>query len=152
MAESIAYIKCNCNTINKIDLNRLNEKIKCGNCGTELDISKIYSSAPIELNDKNFDIIISKSISPVLVDFWAEWCGPCHFIAPAVSEIAKQYKGKVLVGKVNVDFYPHLAGRYGINAIPTLIIFLGGNPVENIIGAVPKRNIESALKKYLISN
>ncbi|HMQ00882.1 MAG TPA: thioredoxin [Cyclobacteriaceae bacterium] len=91
----------------------------------------------IELNDSNFDEIL-KSDKPVLVDFWAEWCGPCKMIGPIVEELAKDYDGKAVIGKVNVDENPTVAGKFGIRSIPTLLVFKDGQIVDKQVGAVPK--------------
>jgi thioredoxin 1 len=96
---------------------------------------------PIEITDANFQKEVLESSVPVLVDFWAVWCGPCKMIAPVVEEIATEYDGKLKVGKVDVDNNPEVPLKYGIRSIPTLMIFKGGNVVEQIIGAVPKRNL-----------
>lgn len=99
------------------------------------------------LNEGNFEEEVINSSVPVLVDFWAVWCGPCSMIAPVVDEIAQEMKGKVKVGKVNVDESPALAGRYGIRAIPTLLIFKNGKVVDQIIGVQPKAAIIASLNK-----
>ncbi len=91
----------------------------------------------LELNDSNFDEAI-KGDKPVLVDFWAEWCGPCKMIGPVVEELAGEYEGKAIVAKVNVDENPEVAGRFGIRSIPTLLVFKGGEIVDKQVGAVPK--------------
>ncbi len=99
------------------------------------------------LSEGNFEEEVINSPVPVLVDFWAVWCGPCSMIAPVVDEIAKEMKGKAKVGKVNVDENPGLAGRYGIRAIPTLLVFKNGEVVDQIIGVQPKAAIVAALTK-----
>lgn len=102
-------------------------------------------SKPIEFTDSNFSEEVEKSGTPVLVDFWAEWCGPCKMIGPVVEELAGEYEGKVKVGKVNVDNNPEISVKFGIRSIPTLLIFKDGEIVDQIIGAVPK----TELKKHL---
>jgi len=104
---------------------------------------------PIEITDSNFDAEVLKSPTPVLVDFWAVWCGPCKAIAPVVEEMASEYNGKLKVGKMDVDNNPDAPTRYGVRSIPTLLVFKGGKVVEQIIGAVPKRVIVDKLQAHL---
>ena len=103
----------------------------------------------IEFTDDNFDTEVLKSNLPVLVDFWAEWCGPCKMIAPIVEEIAGDYAGKGKVGKVNVDFNNQVAMQYGIRGIPALLVFKGGSVANQIVGAVPKNNITQILDEVI---
>ena len=103
----------------------------------------------IEFTDDNFDTEVLKSNLPVLVDFWAEWCGPCKMIAPIVEEIAGDYAGKVKVGKVNVDFNNQVAMQYGIRGIPALLVFKGGAVANQIVGAVPKNDITQILDEVI---
>ena len=103
----------------------------------------------IEFTDDNFDTEVLKSNLPVLVDFWAEWCGPCKMIAPIVEEIAGDYAGKVKVGKVNVDFNNQVAMQYGIRGIPALLVFKGGSVPNQIGGAVPKNNITQVIDEVI---
>jgi thioredoxin 1 len=104
---------------------------------------------PIEFTDSNFDAEVLKSETPVLVDFWAVWCGPCRMIAPIVEDLAKEYSGKVKVGKLDVDNNQQAAIKYGVRSIPTLLIFEGGQVVDTIIGAIPKSQIVQRLKTVL---
>ena len=103
----------------------------------------------IEITDDNFDTEVLKSNLPVLVDFWAEWCGPCKMIAPIVEEIAGDYAGKVKVGKVNVDFNNQVAMQYGIRGIPALLVFKDGAVANQIVGAVPKNDITQILDEVI---
>ena len=96
---------------------------------------------PMEITDANFQQEVLNSETPVLVDFWAVWCGPCKMIAPVVEEIAKEYDGKLKVGKVDVDNNPEVSAKFSIRSIPTLMVFKGGKVVEQIVGAMPKRNL-----------
>ena len=99
----------------------------------------------LEVNDGNFDEIVVKSNIPVIVDFWAEWCGPCRMIAPIVEELSKEYSGKVLVVKCDVDSSPGVASRYGIRNIPTVLFFKDGKIADKQVGAVPKSNFVTKL-------
>ena len=102
-----------------------------------------------EVGDNNFETEVLKSTVPVLVDFWAPWCGPCKAIAPMVEEIAGEYDGKLKVAKLNVDDHPATAAKYGIRGIPNLIILKAGAVKEQIVGAVPKANLVAAIEKAL---
>jgi len=104
---------------------------------------------PIEVNDLNFETVVVKSELPVLVDFWASWCGPCMMIAPTVEKIAKEYKGKLKVAKVDVDVAVETASEMGIRSIPTLFIFKGGAIVEQIVGAVTEDHLKKAIHKAI---
>lgn len=104
---------------------------------------------PLEFTDSNFETDVLKSDVPVLVDFWAVWCGPCRLIAPVIEELAGEYEGKAKVGKLDVDNNQQSAINYGVRSIPTLLIFKGGKVVDTIIGAVPKTNIVQKLNSHL---
>lgn len=99
----------------------------------------------LEITDANFEEIVLKSDKPVLVDFWAEWCGPCRMIGPYVEEIAKEYEGKAIVGKVNVDESNMVTSKYGIRNIPTILFFKDGNVADKQVGSVPKNVLAQKL-------
>jgi thioredoxin 1 len=103
---------------------------------------------PVEITDANFEEIIN-SEQPVLVDFWAEWCGPCKMIGPIVEEMAGEYDGKAVIGKVNVDLNPGVSAKFGIRSIPTLLVFKGGEIVDKQVGAVPKNILAKKLDAQL---
>ncbi|MGA2622591.1 MAG: thioredoxin [Bacteroidota bacterium] len=104
---------------------------------------------PVQVEDTNFQAEVLNSSIPVLVDFWAVWCGPCKMIAPVVEDLAKDYDGKLKVMKMDVDSNPKTAMQYGIRSIPTLLVFKGGQVVEQIVGAVPKRHLVDKVTPHL---
>ncbi len=106
----------------------------------------------IEITDSNFQREVLDSDKPVLLDFWAVWCGPCKHIAPVVEEIAKDYAGKLKVGKVDVDTNPEISMKFGVRSIPTLMVFKGGKVVEQVIGAVHKRNLLEKVTPHIEAN
>ncbi len=106
-------------------------------------------SSALSVTDATFKDEVLDSEVPVLVDFWAPWCGPCRMVAPVVEEIATEYEGKVKVVKVNTDENSAVASQYGIRSIPTLMIFKGGQKVDLLVGAVPKTKIEATLEQFL---
>jgi thioredoxin 1 len=103
----------------------------------------------LEFNDANFEELVKKSDKPVLVDFWAEWCGPCRMVGPIVEELSKEYEGKVVVGKVNVDHNPNISMEFGIRNIPTILFFKNGQVVDKQVGAVPKAQLAAKLNAQL---
>ena len=104
---------------------------------------------PVEVTDSNFQNEVLNSATPVLIDFWAEWCGPCKMSAPVVEELAKEYDGKLKVGKVDVDSNQQVSMQFGIRSIPTLLIFKQGKVVDQLVGAVPKRMLVEKITKHL---
>lgn len=103
----------------------------------------------LEITDANFEEIVLKSDKPVLLDFWAVWCGPCRMVGPLVEEIGKEYEGKAIVGKVDVDSNPGVAGKFGIRNIPTILFFKNGEIVDKQVGAVPKQTLVNKLEAIM---
>jgi len=110
----------------------------------------IYSlMADITITDQNFEQEVLKSTTPVVVDFWAPWCTPCRIVGPVIEELAKEYVGKVKVGKMNVDENPDTSGQFGIMSIPSVLLFMNGKPVQSIVGAQSKENYKKAIDEVL---
>ena len=105
------------------------------------------AGSTVEFSESNFDQEVIKAATPVLVDLWAAWCGPCRIIAPVVEELAGTYQGKLKVGKLNVDDHPQVAAQFRIMNIPTLLIFKGGQEVDRIVGVVPKEELVRRIEK-----
>ena len=103
----------------------------------------------LEVTDSNFEQEVLRADKPVLVDFWAEWCGPCHAIAPSVAKMAAEYDGRAVVAKLNADDYPDILGRYGIMGIPTLIYFKDGKEVDRVVGVTPYGALKGKLERLL---
>lgn len=106
-------------------------------------------AAPVHVSEGSFDQDVIESSEPVLVDFWAEWCGPCRMVAPVLEDIAKEQDGKIKIAKVDVDANPSMLGRFGIAGIPTLILFKGGREVDRIVGYLPKAQLWAKVSRSL---
>ena len=133
------------NELNRIKLKKMREIMrKVAVQGKK----KVIFDKPVEVTDKTFDETIRNN-QLVVVDSWAPWCGPCQMVAPIIEELARQYAGKVLFGKLNVDENPLIAMQYGIMGIPTLLFFKNGELVDRIVGAIPKQMLEQKIKRCL---
>ena len=134
-ANSPVTLRCTfCGTRNRLDLTRAADRPKCGECSKPMLLDR-----PVRVTEDDFDDTVLKASVPVLVDFYADWCGPCKMVAPLVDEIAHAHIGKLLVAKVDTDRAPGVASRYDIRSIPTLVIFRDGEEVERSIGFEPER-------------
>ena len=133
-----------CDTWNQIDASRATDKPKCGKCGKPILLDR-----PLKLDDETFQRTVSQSDIPVLVDYYADWCGPCKMMAPFVDELAGQYVGRALIAKVDTDRAQKATQPFGIRGIPTTIVFKGGKEVARKVGAVPKAGLEELLKQAL---
>lgn len=129
-----------CETWNRIDAARAADKPKCGKCGTPMLLDR-----PIKLDDESFQRTIEESEIPVMVDFYADWCGPCKMMAPFVDELAAKYVGRALVAKLDTDRAQRAAAPFGIRGIPTTIVFKDGKPVVQKAGAMPLAGLEQLL-------
>jgi thioredoxin 1 len=112
-------------------------------------IQKKLNNMALTITDANFEELVLKSDKPVLIDFWAEWCGPCRVVGPVVEELARDYEGKAVVGKVDVDSNPNISMQFGIRNIPTLLFFKNGQVVDKQVGAVPKNILAAKLDGQL---
>ncbi len=133
-----------CTTANRLDPARAGDEPVCGKCGTD-----VLDGKPVALDDARFERFVSRSELPVVVDFWAAWCGPCRSISPVLAEIANERQDQVKVVKVNIDENYEYASKLGVTSVPTMVVFKGGQMVEKIVGAVPKRNIVDRLVPHL---
>ncbi|MEM1534068.1 MAG: thioredoxin [Nitrososphaerota archaeon] len=107
-----------------------------------------FPSMPVEVSDMDFDQFVNK-YPLVVVDFWAEWCAPCRFMTPVIKELAAEMAGKVVFGKLNVDYNPRTAAKYGIMSIPTFMVFKDGKPVDALVGAMPKQRLKALIMQYV---
>jgi thioredoxin 2 len=126
-----------CGTANRVDLSRLSEGPRCGSCGRPIRLDR-----PLPVTDSAFDKVIAGSSVPVLVDFYADWCGPCKVMAPVLDDFARRHLGEVLVLKLDTDAHPATPARFGIKGIPTLIAFEHGREIRRQVGAVQAADLE----------
>lgn len=130
-----------CQTLNRVDLSRLEQHPKCGSCGRPILLDR-----PVAVSDDNFDQVTAGTTVPVLVDFYADWCGPCKVMAPVLDQLAAERRGSVLVTKLDTDKNQATALRFGVRGIPTLIVFSGGKEVAREVGAVPRQRLDALLR------
>jgi thioredoxin 2 len=134
-------IRCaTCKTWNRIDAAKVVNGPKCGSCGTAIALDH-----PVKLDDESFDRVINGTDIPVLVDFYADWCGPCKMMAPAVDQLARESVGRAFIAKLDTDASPRTAGRFQIRGIPTTIVFTGGKEAKRQTGAVPLATLKAML-------
>jgi len=149
MNQENIMVRCpNCGAKNRIPKRRLNEGPICGKCRTPLTV-KSSRAVAVNVTDQTFNQEVVADPGPVLVDCWAPWCGPCKMVAPVLDQLASEYAGQIKIAKLNVDENPTTASQYGIQSIPTMLLFKNGNQVEKLVGALPKQEIEQHLKAVL---
>jgi len=133
-----AIVPCaSCGKLNRVNMDKVGAAAVCGTCKSALHVD-----APVVLTDATFDVVVSRSTVPVMIDFYADWCGPCKMMAPVFADFARRQKGRVLVAKVNTDENPGVSMRFGIRSIPTLTVMRGGQEVARQVGAVPMAALE----------
>jgi len=137
-----------CGAKNRVPRSRLHERATCGRCKAPLRVGA-GPSKPVDITDQTFGREVLNHPGPVLMDCWAPWCGPCRTVAPVLEELAKDYAGRLKIAKLNVDENPATAARFGIQSIPTLIVFKNGQPVHRLQGALPRRDLESQIQPFL---
>jgi len=146
--ESIMVRCADCGAKNRIPKERLREGPICGKCRASLKV--VTSPAiPVDVTDQTFSHEVLSFSGPVLVDCWAPWCGPCRMVAPVLEQLASEYAGRMKIAKLNVDENPMIASQYGIQSIPTMLLFKNGNQVNSLVGALPKQEIERHLSTIL---
>lgn len=142
-----ATLRCQfCESWNRVDVARAADRPKCGSCGKPMLLDR-----PLHLDDATFTRVIAESDAPVIVDFYADWCGPCKMMAPAVDQLAAGFSGRAIVAKVNTDLAPAATRPFNIRGIPTTIVFSGGREVARQSGAMPYQMLSSMLEKVLTS-
>jgi thioredoxin 2 len=129
-----------CLTLNRVDVGRVADRPKCGECGKPMLLDR-----PIRVSDQDLERVVSGTEVPVLVDFYADWCGPCKMMAPVLDDVAREYQGRALVVKLDTDRNPTMAVRFAIRGIPTLIVFREGREVSREVGAVPRARLDALL-------
>ena len=141
---AITHIVCpHCDGINRVPQERLGDQPNCGSCHRAL-----FDATPITLHEGNFQRHVEKSGLPVVVDFWAPWCGPCKMMAPVFAQAAAQFNTRLRLAKLNTEEAPALAARYGIRSIPTLVVFRNGREVDRVAGALPPAQLSAWLQRH----
>lgn len=143
-------VRCpSCGTRNRIPADRVDDRPKCGKCKRPIELGGLFTGKPAAVTDGTFAAEVLRSPLPVLLDCWAAWCGPCRMVGPVIDELAGQWKGRIKTAKLNVDENPQTAARFGIQSIPTLLVFDGGKLKDTLVGALPKQEIVRRMSPFL---
>lgn len=150
MAPTDRLVKCpSCGTMNRLPPPQPGRKVICGKCKAPIDVTA--SAGPVYVTDRTFADLVDRNPQPVLLDLWAEWCGPCHMLAPTIDQLSSELAGRVTVAKLNIDENPATASRFGVRSIPTLLLLKGGREVDRLVGVQPKqeilRHVEAILRE-----
>ena len=149
MDQEKIVVRCsNCGAKNRIPKERLGEGPICGKCKAPLKV-EASTAIPVDITDQTFSQEVLSFSGPVLVDCWAPWCGPCRMVTPVLEQLASKYAGRVKIAKLNVDENPVTSSQYGIQSIPTMLLFKNGKQVNTLVGALPKQEIERHLGAIL---
>ncbi len=149
MANESIILNCpKCGAKNRVPQAKINDRPVCGKCKYPLSGS-ISSGVPLDITDNSFDNEVLAFNGPVLVDCWAPWCGPCRMLSPVIEQIAKDYRGKLKVVKLNTDENPKIAMKYNIQGIPTMLFFNRGEQKDRVTGALPRQEIEKRIAKII---
>ncbi len=142
--ETVQYGCAHCGAVNRFPFKRRLDDPKCGECG-----DKVFPRKPVVATDEKFRVEVDDCPIPVLVDFWAPWCAPCRIVGPVLEQIAQERAGRLKIAKLNVDENPRTAARFGVQSIPTMILFRGPLQVDQIVGALPKEALDARLDHYI---
>jgi thioredoxin len=144
-------VRCRtCGTINRVPAERAGEGARCGKCRAPLLAAEgAAGGAPVTVTDGDFESTVLGASAPVLVDCWADWCGPCHMLAPTIDALARDYAGRAVIAKLDVDANPLTAGKFEIRGIPTLLLFQNGQLVDRLVGVQPRGAIDARLRALL---
>jgi thioredoxin 2 len=144
----MAEIRCPaCGAVNRVPDERAGDPARCGKCRAPL----ASAAVPVAVTDASFETIVLRATTPVLLDCWADWCGPCHMLAPTIDTLARSYAGRVVVAKLDVDANPATASQFDVRGIPTLLFFDRGQLVDRLVGVHPRPAIEAHLGPLLTS-
>jgi thioredoxin 2 len=149
MADTVIGMCPHCHTRNRIPREKVGQQAKCGKCGAPFTATEPHVSGPVTVTDRTFSQEVLQSPLPVLVDFWAPWCGPCRMVAPMLEDLSREYAGRIKIAKLNTDENQSTAARYRIQGIPTMLFVKNGQVVDQVVGAVQKQVLTNKIHQFL---